>query len=338
METKKAKKPAPVFRLAREEERDLVINFINENFDWRLPLINRPEYFDFYYRTNGLQFAIAELEGKYAAVCGYILTNRYDDPDIWASVFVARKDCSGIGIRLMAELGKLTNSNVVACNNIRENTLNLYRFLGWTAERISHYYRIAEKDALSEYKLCRPETLERLPAEGDLTLKKVREKQIDRLPFPETDTVPRKDPWYLKRRYFHFPHQDYDVWSVREGKNHLAYLVTRAVASGEEGEIPVLRIVDYIGPSSVIPRMGYALDELMNSFNAEYMDCYNVGIPPDIWNAAGLTERTETSKAIIPNYLTPPLYENTEYYYFTNTSDHFVLFKADGDQDRPNLQ
>ena len=153
METKKAKKTAPVFRLAREEERDLVINFINENFDWRLPLINRPEYFDFYYRTNGLQFAIAELEGKYAAVCGYILTNRYEDPDIWASVFVARKDCSGIGIRLMAELGKLTNSNVVACNNIRENTLNLYRFLGWTAERISHYYRIAEKDALSEYKL-----------------------------------------------------------------------------------------------------------------------------------------------------------------------------------------
>ena len=50
-----------------------------------------------------------------------------------------------------------------------------------------------------------------------------------------------------------------------------------------------------------------------------------------------ITERTETSKAVIPNYLTPPLYENTEYYYFTNTSDHFVLFKADGDQDRPNL-
>ena len=29
--------------------------------------------------------------------------------------------------------------------------------------------------------------------------------------------------------------------------------------------------------------------------------------------------------------------QNTEYYYFTNQPDGFVLFKADGDQDRPNL-
>ena len=35
--------------------------------------------------------------------------------------------------------------------------------------------------------------------------------------------------------------------------------------------------------------------------------------------------------------LTPPLRQNTEYYYFTNQPDGFVLFKADGDQDRPNL-
>ena len=41
---------------------------------------------------------------------------------------------------------------------------------------------------------------------------------------------------------------------------------------------------------------------------------------------------------IIPNYLTPPVHENTEYYYFTNKPENFVLFKADGDQDRPNLK
>ena len=331
------KKPVPLFRLAGEEEKDLIIDFVNDNFDWRLPLINRPEYFNYYYRTNGLQFAVAELDGAYAAVCGFIYASRDEIPDIWASVFVARKDCSGVGIRLMSELENLTGAHVIACNNIRENTLNLYRFLGWKAERISHYYRIAERDDLSEYRLCRPETLERLPAEGDLKLKKVNEKQTERLPFPDSGSVPKKDLWYLKRRYFHFPHQDYDVWSVREQKKHLAYLVTRAVASGEDGEIPVLRIVDYIGPADIIPRMGYALDQLMNFYGAEYMDCYNAGIPAEIWSAAGLDERTESSSAIIPNYLTPPLYENTEYYYFTNTSENFVLFKADGDQDRPNL-
>ena len=48
-------------------------------------------------------------------------------------------------------------------------------------------------------------------------------------------------------------------------------------------------------------------------------------------------EREPGDGVVIPNYLTPPLLENTEYYYFTNEPEHFVIFRADGDQDRPNL-
>ena len=69
-----------------------------------------------------------------------------------------------------------------------------------------------------------------------------------------------------------------------------------------------------------------------------YMDCYNAGIPAEVWQAAGFTERLEGDGSVIPNYLTPPLLENTEYYYFTNKPENFVLFKTDGDQDRPNLK
>ena len=35
---------------------------------------------------------------------------------------------------------------------------------------------------------------------------------------------------------------------------------------------------------------------------------------------------------------TPPLYENTDYYFFTSALANFTMFKADGDQDKPNLQ
>ena len=31
------------FRLARPEEKQRVLDFVNANFDWRLPLVNRPE-------------------------------------------------------------------------------------------------------------------------------------------------------------------------------------------------------------------------------------------------------------------------------------------------------
>ena len=76
----------PVFRLARPEEAGRVREFVNANFDWKLPLVNLPEYFDYYYRPFGpgsLQFALAEEGGQLLAAAGYILANRSPAPDVW---------------------------------------------------------------------------------------------------------------------------------------------------------------------------------------------------------------------------------------------------------------
>ena len=156
----------------------------------------------------------------------------------------------------------------------------------------------------------------------DLGLAKI-ESAADLIPLgmPATPHTPRKDVWYMRRRYFHYPHFKYDVWAAQE-----------------TGCAAVVRLVDFIGEDSVLPRIGAALDAILNHAGAEYMDCYNAGIPADVWLAAGFTERVEGDGCIIPNYLTPPVHENTEYYYFTNKPENFVLFKADGDQDRPNLK
>ena len=45
----KKKNTAPLtFRLAEYSERDKLIDFINANFDWKLPLVNRREFFEYY--------------------------------------------------------------------------------------------------------------------------------------------------------------------------------------------------------------------------------------------------------------------------------------------------
>ena len=172
----------------------------------------------------------------------------------------------------------------------------------------------------------------------DLGLEKVADA-ADLIPLgmPPTPHTPRKDTWYLRRRYFHYPHFHYDVWAARENGKLLAYLVTRTVTAQDTGCAAVVRLVDFIGEDTVLPRLGGAIDAIVRRAGAEYIDCYNAGIPAAVWQAAGFTERVEGDGCIIPNYLTPPLRENTEYYYFTNKPENFVLFKADGDQDRPNL-
>ena len=336
------------FRLAEYPERQRVVDFINENFDWKLPLINRTELFEYYYCGMRLQFVLAERGGELLAAAGYILANRSETPDLWVSVWVAKKGENGVGLELMDAIPRLIGARVVACNNIRANTCVLYRFLGWEAGRLPHYYRLAKRASAADYKLCRPAVPEGidpaawqpeiLPAGGDLALDHVStDIRLRGLGMPATPHTPRKDVSYLSRRYFSFPHLRYDVWSVSEAGRLLAYLVTRVVASGENGEIPVLRIVDFIGEDSILPRIGGAIDQLMEQAGAEYADCYCAGVPAEIFAAAGFCERKEGDRNIIPNYLTPPLYDNTEYYYFTNQPQQFVMFKADGDQDRPNL-
>lgn len=320
-------------RLARPEEAERVIGFINENFDWKLPLVNLPEYFNFYYRNgDALQYALAEENGQLLAVAGYIRANESPAPDIWVSVWVAKKGHNGVGLDLMNALPRLTGASVVACNNIRPKTMAFYRFLGWHADRVPHFYRLSGQE---KYTLARVTDLTVLPVSGDLTLERVNSpEQLAELGLPETPHTPKKDLWYLIRRYFAFPHLIYNVYCARENGVTLACLVARVVDSGCG---KVLRIVDFIGRDETLPRLGKAIDGLLHAAGAEYAECYCAGIPAEVFAAAGFCERDEGSENILPNYLTPPLFENTEYYYFTSNPDQFVLFKADGDQDRPNL-
>ena len=130
---------------------------------------------------------------------------------------------------LMNALPGLLNADVVACNNIRPNTCTFYQFLGWKAERLPHYYRLGRRRA---YYLAKPLRYSLPPVQRDLGLAKI-ESAADLIPLgmPATPHTPRKDVWYMRRRYFHYPHFKYDVWAAQENGKLLAYVVTRRCAA-----------------------------------------------------------------------------------------------------------
>ena len=82
-------------RLARPGEEDAIVQFLDAHWEWKLPLVHVPQFFEFYYRPFGgaPQFALALQNGRICAAAGFIRANAGENPDIWASIWAAAGSC-----------------------------------------------------------------------------------------------------------------------------------------------------------------------------------------------------------------------------------------------------
>ena len=68
---------------------------------------------------------------------------------------------------------------------------------------------------------------------------------------------------------------------------------------------------------------------------AEYVDCMNAGIEMSIFDNLGFV-KADYSKTIVPEHFNPLEHKNVPLEYAFSEEDTIVIFKGDGDQDRPN--
>ena len=230
----------------------------------------------------------------------------------------------------MGAMKELTGANVMACNNIRANTMPFYTFLGYHPDKMNHYYRLADK---AEYKMAVVNE-KVIPASEKISgvwLEEMKDiAQVEAIFAIPAQCRPHKDYWYINKRYFEYPHYEYKVYAVHSGGGVPALVVFR-VNESDEGF--VLRLVDYIGAKEDFRLLSGFVDELMAEFDCEYCDMYSWGVDGE---DAGFVLRV-ADENIIPNYLNTLLQKNIDYYFFTSNTENFMMFKADGDQDRMNL-
>lgn len=330
-----------VFRLAEKRDKPALLSFMDANWGEKHPLLHDEKFFHFYYESgHGLNFALAEApDGDIKAAAGFISCNQAGS-DIWISLWCSKKEkgAQGAGLQLMGRMAQLTGAKHISCNNIRPETIPFYEFLGYTAGRVGHYYRM-NPALLPEACRLAVSPLPPPPVSGGIILTPCKTQAQLKCFTPPEGLRPHKDFWYLQRRYFAYPYENgYSVYlgcRAHAGQPSVL-LVMQKVAVPAAGTC-VLRVVDYIGEIKDFSLLGEAFDALLQENCAEYLDCYAYGMPDEILLQAGLCARKEHSDTVIPNYLTPLRRENTEYYCFTSNPQGFLLFKADGDQNRPFL-
>ena len=123
----------------------------------------------------------------------------------------------------------------------------------------------------------------------------------------------------MMRRYFHFPHFHYDVWAAMNYGRADAYVVTPAGHGAGHRAVP--RCCAWwttSAPTSFCRSWAAPSDNILQESGGRV---HRLPITPASPKKSGVlpvfVEREPGDGVVIPNYLTPPLLENTEYYYFT---------------------
>jgi hypothetical protein len=220
---------------------------------------------------------------------------------------------------------------------IAPKTIPIYQFLRFKTGKLNHYYKLSDKQSYTLANIF----VKKIP-------KFVENKDIvfmEFLTFSElkthfditsfSESLPYKDAWYIEKRYFNHPVYHYKVLGIKDKLEKVnSILISREL---ECNEVKVLRIIDFIGDCEQLSEIGNAIEEVMNKNDYEYVDFYLGGLKLDAIEKAGFKLKTDDDLNCIPNYFEPFIQENISLHYFTTSEKDFLIFKGDGDQDRPNF-
>lgn len=270
------------------------------------------------------------------AIIGYIpygKTNRDAMTVMWKA---NHTEDPFLGVKLLQYLADNGSIRIIASSGINVKTVGIYQYLGYTTGIMTQWYRLNKKPGYVIAKVENDEIpivkhecqlpLVELPTFTDLL------RVFSFADYAARNPKPCKEEWYVKKRYFMHPIYRYRVFAVVNSVGNAdTILVFR---EQEQSGAKVLRMIDCLGDFCKIGRVTLAIDRLLEQDDMEYVDCYEAGLCADLFLNAGWRQ-VKDSGNIIPNYFFPYVQQNIDIRYFTSDPE-IVLFKGDGDQDRPS--
>ncbi len=329
-----------VIRFAKKEDIPSIMQFIDKYWKSGHILAEDRELFYWQYvNYNKVSFILGcNFDGNILGVLGYIPYDNTDVKNIALALWKANHmNSSFLGIEMLTYLLKEEPHDTAICLGINpDTTAKIYEFYGMTVDQMSQWYRIRK---VEKYKIAKIEnSIIPIYSKGCkcvLNLYKdftELEKSFDYEKYEKSGLKPFKSKIYLKKRYFVHPTYDYKVYGVVcEDSGVVAVIVFRIQ---EYNGARAIRFVDCIGDFNCILFITKEVDRLLDEYDAEYIDMYEVGVPDEIMLKAGW-RRVKDSGNIIPNYFSPFQQCNVDINYCSSHKG-VVLFKGDGDQDRPN--
>lgn len=329
-------------RIAEITDKQKIVNFIDEHWQKNHILVRWPDLFDDYYSDEGkVNFAIAIENDIIYGLCGFIYSN---PEEIWIALWKAipNSNYPMLGLIILQKVSELLKPKTISCCGIRKDVIRLYEFLGYQTGKLKHFYRL--NSALSPciakvIKEERPSPLSNIGC-GNISMISLdtEEDFIEKVNLNDevfSQYVPRKTRNYVIRKYFNNIAYQYKVFGLSDDASNIKAVFVVRICEAAGGRC--MRIVDYLGDESLLQQSGSRIDSLLQEFQCEYVDIYEYGLEDQSLSDIGMKEVNE-EEIIIPNFFEPFEQVNADIYFSTTNIDNFRMFKADGDQERPNIK
>ncbi len=331
-------------RLGKRQDITAIMEFIRTRWSMDHILSKDRELFEYEFcdgDTVNMVLAIDRETNDIHGVLGFLRTSHttdYERKAIWGSVWKVIDSPDVVpflGVELAKRVYPLSGAHLFIGNGANPDTSIRLRKLFFHSKtaKLKHHY--VYNPNLSEFKLAviaEPKE-QKTFVDSNQPINSLESMEDVRafIDLEQTSQVPYKDYWYVNKRFFNHPYYKYLLWGITDSLAQ-GMVVTREVSyDGAKA----LRIVDYYGDQKLFAYSGAFWSRLMEECGYEYVDFYEHGFDQEAISAAGFYCIGDEDANIIPNYFEPFVRKNVDIWgHFENIET--LLFKADGDQDRPN--
>lgn len=335
----------------RVDEIDELVEFI-DNY-WRkdhiFVLSRKLLDWQHYDAVNGrYNFVLAKhrISKEIHSILGFVPTYQFDSEidnvEVWPCIWKSRDDIQvkGLGVSLYYYMKSHIEIESISILGISEIALSIYKHWNFSTGKIEQYYypNMKEKEVLSFNRQI--SSCDKSVNNCNWNIRKISQEEYNNINSSEeifSRISKYKSKKYYINRYLQHPIYKYDFYVIENNDEIRSIMITRECGNGIGN---CLRIVDYIGDEQNLINVRMELQDLMEKRKYEYIDFVVVGISSEILESAGFVNRKNTPETIIPNYFEPFQKENIDLDYAFKTINPEVkalFYKADADQDRPNM-
>jgi hypothetical protein len=329
--------PDVLLFLDRHWKRGHIFTVDRSLFEWQYAMPDRPTEYS-------IVIARRDSDNELLGLLGYMPTRRFDPAlahtnSVWLALWKVRDDLAsgGVGLRLLSYVTEHEQHVSIGVIGFQPPVAAIYTALK---------FQIGE---LRQYVLANPDvTRFELASFARRPVRPVAEHGLTAVPLDDVnfasaiadldiggraDQVPVKTPEYFRTRYLLHPVYRYICFALRRADRPVAMLAMRlATHAGRHA----LRVVDYVGPDGEIPGVAPLVLQQVRQLRAEYADIHNWGIDRQLFEDAGFAAVDADAGDIVPNHFEPYERRHAPIRFALKTTRPAVLFKGDGDQDRPN--